>query len=90
MNTAQSSLSTFINIDVVPVGRNPVITRFMKGVFNNKPALPKYNFTWDDGIVITYISKIDTNSLKYLSKASYTVGVTVWPEMRRDIVGVGH
>ena len=23
------------------------------------------------------------------SKASYTVGVTVWPEMRRDIIGVG-
>ena len=45
MNTAQSSLSTFINIDVVPVGRYPVITRFMKGVFNNKPALRKYNFT---------------------------------------------
>ena len=47
MNTARSSLSTFINIDGVPVGQHPVITRFMKGVFIIKPALPKYNFTWD-------------------------------------------
>ena len=63
MNTARSSLSAFINIDGVPVGQHPVITRLMKGVLNIKPALPKYNFTWDVGIVITYISKIDTNSL---------------------------
>ena len=40
MNTAWSSLSTFIKIDGVPVGQHPVITRFMKGVFSNKPALP--------------------------------------------------
>ena len=80
-----------MNIDGVPVGQHPVIIRFMKGIFNIKPALPKYNFTWDVGIVITYISKIDTNSLKYQkSKASYTVGLTVWPEMRRDYIGVGH
>ena len=56
MNTARSSLSTFINIDGEPVGQHPVITRFMKGVFNIKPALPKYNFTWDVGVVITYLT----------------------------------
>ena len=56
MNTARSSLSTFINIDGEPVGQHPVITRFMKGVFNIKPAVPKYNFTWDVGVVITYLT----------------------------------
>ena len=45
----------------------------MKGVFSCKPALPKYNFTWDTGIVITYISRIDTNSLKYLSQKVATL-----------------
>ena len=46
MNTARSSLSTFINIDGVPAGTNRihVISRLMKGVFNIKPALPKYKF----------------------------------------------
>ena len=53
MNTARSSLSAFINIDGVPVGQHPVITTFMKGVSNIKPALPEYNFTWDVGIVVT-------------------------------------
>ena len=64
MNTTRSSLSTLINIDGVPIGQHPVITRFLKGVFNIKPALPKCNFTWDVEIVIIYISKIDANSLK--------------------------
>ena len=73
MSSTRFSLSTFINIDGVPVGQDPVITRFMKGLFNIKPALPKCNFTWDVGIVITYISKIDTNSLKYLSQKLATL-----------------
>ena len=73
MNTAPSSLSTFINIDGVPIGQHPVIIRFIKGIFNIKPALPKYKFTWDVGIVITYISKIDTDSLKYLSQKLATL-----------------
>ena len=73
MNTARSSLSTFIKTDGVPVGQHPAITRFMKGIFNIKPALPKYKFTWDVGIVITYISKIETNSLKYLSQKLATL-----------------
>ena len=90
MNTARSSLSTFINIDGLPVSQYQVITRFMKGILNIKPALPKYKFTWDVGIVITYISKIDTNSLEYLSQKLATVSVPVWPEMWRDIIGVGH
>ena len=86
LNTARSLWSTFIDIDGVPVGQHPVITRFMKGIFNIKPALPKYKFTGNVGIVITYISKIDTNSLKYLSQKL----ATVWLEIGRDIIGVGH
>ena len=86
MSTARSLWSTFIDIDGVPVGQHPVITRFMKGIFNIKPSLPKYKFTGNVGIVITYISKIDTNSLKYLSQKL----ATVWPEMGRDVIGVGH
>ena len=78
MNTAQSLLLTFINIDGVSVGQYPIITRFMKGIFNIKSALPRYNFTWDVGIVITYISKIDTSSLKYLSQKLATLSVLLY------------
>ena len=60
----------------VPVGQHPVITRFMKGIFSIKSALPKYNFTWDVGIVISYISKINTNSIKYLTQKLATLLVS--------------
>ena len=88
MNIAQSSLSTFINIDGVPDGQQTVIIRFMKGVFNIKPAFPKYNFTWDVGIVITYISKIDTNSLKYLSKKLATLLVLLCDQRCGEILSL--
>ena len=86
INTARSSLSTFTNIDGIPVGQQQSLLQ----VFNMKPALLNQNITQDVGIVITHISKLETNSLKIpKSKASYTVGVTAWPELRRDIIGVG-
>ena len=88
MNTARSSLSAFINIDGVPIGQHPVITRFMTGVLNIKPALPKYNFTWDVGIVITYISKIDTNSLRYLSQKLPTLLVLLCGQRCGEILSV--
>ena len=88
MNTARSSLSTFIIIDGVRVGQHPVITRFMKGVFNIKPALPKYNFIWDVGIVITYISKIDTYSLTYLSQKLATLLVLLCGQRCGEILSV--
>ena len=88
MNTARSSLSTFINTDGVPVGQHPVITRFMKGIFNIKPALPKYKFTWHVGIVITYISKIETNSLKYLSQKLATLLVLLCRQRCGEILSV--
>ena len=89
MNTARSSLSTFINIDGVPVGQHPVITRFMKGFMKViKPALPKYDFTWDVGIVITYISKINTNSLKFLSQKLAKLLVSLRGQIWAEILSV--
>ena len=89
MNTARSSLSTFINIDGVPVGQHPVITRFMKGFMKViKPALPKYNFTWDVGIVITHISKINTNSLKFLSQKLAKLLVSLRGQIWAEILSV--
>ena len=88
MNTARSSLSTFINIDGVPVCQHPVITIFMKGVFIIKPALPKCNFTWDVGIVITYISKANTNSLKFLSQKLAKLLVSLCCQICAEILSV--
>ena len=88
LNTARSLWSTFIDTDGVPVGQHRVITRFMKGIFNIKPALPKYKFTGNVGIVITYISKIDTNSLKYLSQKLATLLVLLCGQRCGEMLSV--
>ena len=55
VNTARSALSTFITIDGVKAGAHPLISRFMTGVFNQNPALPRYVETWDPQIVVSYL-----------------------------------
>lgn len=40
------------------VGEHPVIKRFMKGIFNYRPALPRYNQVWDVSIVLKYLKSI--------------------------------
>ena len=43
--TSQSALSTFVKIDGVKVGDHPLVSWFMTGLFNQKPALPRYTET---------------------------------------------
>lgn len=45
INTARSALSTIVNINNVPVGQHPLVKRFMRGIFNERPVLPQYNVT---------------------------------------------
>ena len=70
MNTARSAISTILLIDSVPAGQHPLVCRFLKGVFHQKPALPRDNVTWDVSILLAYLrslSPVKKLSLKYLS-----------------------
>ena len=56
-------------IEGFSVGQHPIITRLMKGVFNKRPPLPRYTYTWDVSKVTSYIASLDDNdklSLKLL------------------------
>ena len=72
VNTARSALSTFVTIDKLPVGQHPLVKRYLKGVFNIKPALPRYECTGtcDLNVVLRYLytlSPVAELSLKLLS-----------------------
>ena len=57
LNTAKSAISSVVNIvSNVQLGTNILIRQFMKGVFNQKPSLPRYNCTWDVSTVLKYVS----------------------------------
>ena len=63
INTARSSLSSIFSSP--PVGENPLVIRFLRGIYNIKPNLPKYVATWDVSVVLKYIEKL--SPVKYLS-----------------------
>ena len=49
------------------IHENELISRFMKGVFNSKPSLPRYTEIWDVNIVLQYLEKMQTETLSALS-----------------------
>ena len=72
INTARSALSTVI---VMPngskFGEHPVVCRFLKGVFELRPSLPKYTEIWDVAKVLEYLKTLSPAkelSLKMLTK----------------------
>jgi integrase len=51
------------------IGEHPLIKRFMKGIFNLRPSLPRYTAVWDVSIVLNFFKKSEPTllSLKHLT-----------------------
>ena len=57
-------------VEGIPIGQHPMVTRLLKGVHNSRPPQPRYTQTWDVDVVIKYICSMGDNkelSLKTLS-----------------------
>ena len=71
INTARSALSTVMGInDNVSFREHPLVCRFIKGVFQLKPALPKYTQVWDVEKVLSHLktlAPVTSLDLKQLS-----------------------
>lgn len=71
INTARSALSSIITLpNNNPLGEHPLIKRFLKGIFELRPALPKYSFIWDVSLLLKYLKRFksaDTLGLKELT-----------------------
>ena len=58
MNTLRSAISAIANIDDKPTGKHPLISRFLKAVFQEKPPLSRSLTTWDPELMFTYIKSL--------------------------------
>ena len=72
MNTARSALSAIIEpVNGISFGKQPLIKRLIRGVFKERPSLPKYVVTYDVDVIFRYImglppiSSIDLKSLTF-------------------------
>ena len=76
INSYRSAISMTHNpIDGVVVGKHPLVTRLMKGIFNRRPPQPRYASTWDVGGVLEHIRSLGGNSDLSLKQLSYKLVV---------------
>ena len=77
MNTARSALSAVIRpINSVTFGSHPLVKMMLKGIFKERPSIPKYTVTYDVNKIFTYIKSLDhvsTLSLDVLTKCTATM-----------------
>ena len=77
INCYRSAISSFhAPIDGSNVGKHPLVSRCLKGVFNLRPPLPKYTFFWDVRTVLDHLSSWNSPKmldLKQLSVKSVTL-----------------
>ena len=76
LNTARSALSTIIkNGFGQSIGKYPLICRFVKDVFEKRPSLPRYAYTWDVRLVFNYFREQPTGD--QLNLKQLTLKLTV-------------
>ena len=69
MGTIRSAISSvFPKAEGTSFGKNPMVSRLMKGIFRRRPALPKYTVQWDVNIVLDYFIRMSQEecTLKFL------------------------
>ena len=74
VNTARSALSALLwshSDSEIKFGSHPLVTRFMRGVYNIRPQLPRYTQTWDVGILLRYLSNMEPLSSIPLKLSTY-------------------
>ena len=72
INSARSALSSYMSVGSknLDFGTHRLVIRFMKGIFNLKPCLPRYSNIWDPNVVLSFLYKLSPRrklSLKLLT-----------------------
>ena len=77
INTARSALSAYLPlVNNCTVGNHPSVCKLVKGVFEKRPALPKYADTWDVKDVLKYLKlcvPLEKLSLKEITLKTCTL-----------------
>ena len=56
INSYRSALSSMLlPVDGYSVGEHPIIARLLKGMFHIRPPKPRYSFTWDGNVLLTFL-----------------------------------
>ena len=73
INCARSALSSYLGkgSDQLGIGSHPLVSKFMRGIFNSNPPRPRYSHTWDISTVLTMLRGWTPNTGLPLAKLTY-------------------
>ena len=55
INSFRSLISVpHCHIEGMPIGKHPLVIRFMQGIFNSRPTMPRYSSVWDIEVVLSH------------------------------------
>ena len=75
INSARSALSALLPVfDGVSFGRQHLVSKFCRGVFQLRPSLPRYAFTWDIKQLFDYYRTLGENSSLKLKALTLKLG----------------
>lgn len=70
----RSAINTIATVEhYSDICQHPLMHRFIRGVFNIRPPLPKYTKIWDVSIVLSYIRQLGDNEVMPMLKLSMKV-----------------
>ena len=72
LNTARSAVAS-LSISSDSLGNHPLVKRCIKGVFNERPAIPKNTAVWDPGIVLRHLKHKGDHKLLTLKQLSLSL-----------------
>ena len=73
INTARSAISSIVicNTKGHTLGANSLVSRFMKGIYELRPSIPRYKTIWDASIVLRFLTTLSPVKFISLKKLSY-------------------
>jgi len=78
LNTARSALSSInLKIDNYPAGSHPTVVRFLKGVYNLRPPMSRYQNIWDVNDVLCYLKKLSPVKLLTLKDLTLKLAMLI-------------
>ena len=78
VNTARSALSSYITLENgTCVGKHPLVSRLLKGIFQEKPPRPKYTEIWNASIVLSYLQSLSPVDKLYLKELTLKLLVLI-------------
>lgn len=88
INSARSALFVSISLEGLETGKQLLVHRYMKDLYNINPSSPNYSFTWDVRIIVKCLIRIPTNFNEQLSAKRGTLLVMVCGQRTREILSV--